>query len=96
MLYNIWHRESICIKGSIRTIIYVVDYKDEKYLAKEKHMVIGSARISICDWIIRIKCVPSFYCRLTFQVPIDPHLRSTLQVLQVFRHLQVRLTKDMI
>jgi len=38
MLYDIWHRESICIKGSIRTSIYVVDYKDEKYLAKEKQM----------------------------------------------------------
>ena len=95
MLYDIWHRESIYIKGSIRTSL-TLDYKDEKYLAKEKHMVIGSARISICDWIIRIKCVPSFYCRLTFQVPIDPHLRSTLQVLQVFRHLQVSLTKDII
>jgi len=66
MLYDIWHRESIYIKGSIRTSI-TLDYKDEKYLAKEKHMVIGSARISICDWIIRINVYRVFIAGLHFR-----------------------------
>jgi hypothetical protein len=34
-----------------------LNYKDEKYLAKGKHMVKGQTGIIICVWIIRIKCM---------------------------------------
>ncbi len=66
MLYDIWHRESRCIKGAIRTSITLWITRMKSIWQKKRMWIIGSARISICAWIIKIKCVPSFYCRLTF------------------------------
>ncbi len=42
-----------------------MDYKDEKYLARENGLKDPQGLVYVL-WIIRINCVPSFYCRLTF------------------------------
>jgi hypothetical protein len=44
-----------------------VDYKDEKVFGKGKAYGLKDQQgLVYVLWIIRIKCVPSFYCRLTF------------------------------